>query len=84
MADNVISTNQTQTWQVNDSNETWLVTKNATFNVTNQYAILESGSGNTITVLGDINVTGAGFAGVQFQGSNSSVVIGGTSIIDAT
>ncbi|MDB5524170.1 MAG: hemolysin-type calcium-binding repeat family protein [Rhizobium sp.] len=82
MADNVIKTNQTQTWQVNDSNETWLVTKDATFNVINQYAILESGSGNTITVLGDINVSG-NVSGIRFQGSTSDVVIGAKSVINA-
>jgi Ca2+-binding RTX toxin-like protein len=84
MADNTISTDQTATVGVNTTDESWLITKPVTITVADQYGILEGGSGNAITLLGDIDVSGAGFAGVRFQGSDTKLLVGAPSVIDAT
>jgi Ca2+-binding RTX toxin-like protein len=71
-------------WTINQSNLTWTLAEQAKITVTNEDGIDESGfSGNEIKVFGDIDVTGNGFAGVRVTGSDSSVLIGTESRIDA-
>jgi len=70
------NTNRNTTWMLDQSNQTWTLTKNATIRVNNAEGIYEAGqSGNEIKVLGDIVVKGFN-AGVRFGGSDSSVLIG--------
>jgi Ca2+-binding RTX toxin-like protein len=83
MADNTINTDQNATVFINTTNESWLVTRSTTFNVANQNGLYEGGSGNTINVLGDINVSGSTYAGVKFQGATSKLNIGVDSRINA-
>lgn len=71
-------------WTINQSNLTWTLAEQAKITVTNEDGIDESGfSGNEIKVFGDIDVTGNGFAGVRVTGTDSSVLIGTESRIDA-
>jgi Ca2+-binding RTX toxin-like protein len=84
MVDNIVNTNQTATVFVNTTGESWLFTKNASIDVTGQDGISETGSGNVMTVRSDINVTGAAFAGLRFQGADSVLLVGGASLIDAS
>jgi Ca2+-binding RTX toxin-like protein len=77
------TTDRNTTWSVNQNNLTWTLSKSATIDVDNQYGIFESGSGNTIVVLGDIKASGTGFGGVRFQGSDSTVQVGAKGLIDA-
>jgi Ca2+-binding RTX toxin-like protein len=78
-----ISGKQTATVQVNTNDDTWTLATNAKINVTDMYGMLESGSGNTINVLGDINVTGDFYSGVRFQGADSVLDIGADSVVNA-
>ena len=70
------NTNRNTTWMLDQSNQTWTLTKNATIHVTDANGIYEAGHfGNEIKVLGDIVVKGLD-AAVRFGGSDSSVLIG--------
>lgn len=81
---NVISSNQNTTVAITTNDEQWRIENGVKITVANTYGILESGSGNTIKLLGDIEVTGNGFAGVRFQGSDSSLLVGANSVIDGS
>jgi hypothetical protein len=84
MADHTINSNQNATVTINTSGESWLFTKNVKINVANQDGIYETNSPNDITVLADIDVSGANANGINFMGATSSVSIGAKSVIDAT
>jgi len=79
----VISTNQNATVFVNTNDKDWLFKDNVKINVANGHGIYESGSGNKMTVLADITVSGMTYAGITFQGSASEVSVGGKSVINA-
>lgn len=78
------NTNRNTTWMIDASNQTWTLTKDAKITVNNAgHGIDESGqSGNTIKVLGDIEVKGMAY-GVYLNGSDSELNIGRESHIDA-
>lgn len=78
-----ISGKQTTTIQVNTNDDIWTLVKNAKITVAGSPGMLESGDGNTINVLGDVNVTGDSNSGVRFQGATSVLNIGVDSVINA-
>lgn len=79
----VQNTDRDTTWFLNLPDETWTLTKNATITTVNQDGIFEGQTPSEIIVKGDINVTGAGYSGIRFDGSASSVEIGKDSVVNA-
>lgn len=67
-----------------DSHETWIIgqdkiwtlTAHAAISVEGAWGIYETGSGNAIRVLGDVEASGDDFGALRFKGSTSSVFIG--------
>lgn len=86
MAKHVKNNNQNTQWEIDASGDTWIIGKDAKFTVANDYAIVEFGAydDSRIRILGDIEVTGAGYSGVNFVGEHSSVYVGASAFIDAT
>ena len=70
-------------WILDQADSRWELARKATITVENQHGIYEGTTGSDIQVLGDIKVSGEGFAGVRFMGSNSSVTIGEDAVIKA-
>lgn len=80
----VQKTDRSTTWMIDQSNETWTLTRNARITVNDSNGIDELGnSGNEIKVLGDIIVKGFDFSGVIVTGSDSAVSIGKEGSINA-
>jgi Ca2+-binding RTX toxin-like protein len=77
-------TDRNTTWTIDASNQTWTLAKDAKITVDGAgHGIYEDGQdGNTIRVLGDIRVEGMAY-GVYVNGSNSELVVGEDSHINA-
>jgi Ca2+-binding RTX toxin-like protein len=76
-------TDRDTTWSISADNKTWILAGDARITVNNGNGIDENGhDGSDIRVLGDIVVKGMG-AGVNVNGSNSSVLVGADSRINA-
>lgn len=84
MSKQVIDTDQKTTVDIDTDDTTWTIEQDVTISVSNGYGILESGNGNTIDLLGDIKVSGDDYAGVRFEGSDSSLDVEADAVIKAT
>lgn len=75
----------TGTWNIDTSNDTWVLAGNASITTVGTEAIDLGAefSGNTIRLLGDVNVSGLVGQAIKIEAEDTTLEIGKNSIIDA-
>ena len=79
----VQKTDRNTTWFIDQADKTWVLAKTATITVDDQYGIYESVDGSEIILAGDVITTGP-TSGVYVNGSDSSLKIARSGLIDGT